>query len=394
MFLKRLSHKYRLKFVKMLMNLMPGTNYLAFGGEGSSAQLCRHIASTGVKRVLVVTDKALVELGIAARAIEGLTGAGLEVFVYDEVLPDPTYTIVADGLAVLKANNCDAVLAVGGGSSIDAGKIMAACATNSSNPKEWAGFGKFDNDALPIFAIPTTSGTGSEATMGAVISDSDTHEKAVISALSLLPGAAALDPSLMIGLPPSITAATGMDALTHGIEAYIGQWHGRGTSAEFALSAVTGIFANLRAAYADGANVEVRAAMALAAYQAGVAINQVNVGNVHAIAHQLGGKYGIPHGLANAMVLPEVLEFCKAHCADKLSDLARATGVGSSADEFISAVKELNADVGIPAKVEQLQAADIRHIVDLAIVEGAAYPSPLLMGDDDCIAILNNLMPA
>jgi len=375
------------------MDLMPGSNYLVFAGEGSSAQLCRHIASTGVKRVLVVSDKALVELGITGRATAALTEAGVEVFVFDEVLPDPTYQIVAGGLAVLKANQCDAVLAVGGGSSIDAGKIIAACASNEGDPKEWAGFGKFSEPALPIYAIATTSGTGSEATMGAVISDSETHEKGIISAISLLPAAASLDPTLMTGLPKPITAATGMDALTHGIEAYIGQWHGRGTSATFGLSAVVGIFANLRAAYEDGGNVNARAAMALAAYQAGVAINQVNVGNVHAIAHQLGGKYGIPHGLANAMVLPHVLEFCKAHCADRLSELAAAVGAGRSADDFIAAVRALSADVGIPVRVEQLQAADISYLVALAVAEGAGYPSPLLMGTDDCVAILNTLLP-
>jgi len=270
---------------------------------------------------------------------------------------------------------------------------MAACATNDSDPKEWAGFGKFTEDALPIFAIPTTSGTGSEATMGAVISDSATHEKGIISGLSLLPGAAALDPSLMAGLPGAITAATGMDAMTHGIEAYICQWHGRGTSATFAMSAVTGVFANLRTAYTDGSNVQVRAAMALAAYQAGVAINQVNVGNVHAIAHQLGGKYGIPHGLANAMVLPHVLEFCKEQCADKLAELAVAAGVGRNANEFISAVRALNAAVGIPEKVEQLRATDIPHLVELALVEANGYASPLLMSEADCTAILNNLLP-
>ena len=270
-------------------------------GSGSSCQLCDHIIHTGVKKVLVVTDKPLRELGVVDKAIAALLAADVDVAYYDGVLPDPTFDQVAAGAAIAKAQGSEVVLAIGGGSSMDAAKIIAAAATSDASPADWVGIGKIKHTVLKLYAIPTTSGTGSEATMGAVISDSVTHEKSIIMGDVLLPTAVALDAELIVGLPPHITAATGMDALTHGIEAYIGVWD-RGTRLEDARLAIKLIFEHLPTACSDGKNIESRSAMTMAAYYAGLAINQVNVGNVHAIAHQLGGKYGIPHGLANALV--------------------------------------------------------------------------------------------
>jgi alcohol dehydrogenase class IV len=248
---------------------------------------------------------------------------------------------------------------------------------------------------LKLYAIPTTSGTGSEATIGAVISDSATHEKSIIMAECLLPVAVALDADLILALPPHITAATGMDALTHGIEAYIGVWE-RGTRLEDARVAIKMIFDNLPTAYRDGANAGARSAMAMAAYSAGLAINQVNVGNVHAIAHQLGGKYGIPHGLANALVLPHVLEFCREEAQQRLAELAILIGAGSAgegeaalAHKFIQAVRDLRTAVGIPNQLEVIKREDFAAISQAAIKEGFGYPVPRLLDDASVRTILN-----
>ncbi|MEZ5502746.1 MAG: iron-containing alcohol dehydrogenase [Halioglobus sp.] len=397
MFLRKMLHSLYLKLMKLVVNFAPPMRHLAFAGSGSSRQLCEHIMRSGVKKVLVVTDRPLRDLGLVDRAIAALLAADVDIAYYDGVLPDPTFDQVAAGAEVARSHRSEAVLAIGGGSSIDAGKIIAASATSAESPANWVGFGKVKHPILKLYAIPTTSGTGSEATIGAVISDAATHEKNIISAASLLPLATALDADLIMGLPPQITAATGMDALTHGIEAYIGVWE-RGTRLEDARLAIKLIFANLVTAYRDGSNQDARNGMAMGAYYAGLAINQVNVGNVHAIAHQLGGKYGIPHGLANALVLPHVLEFCRDEAKQSLAELAVLVGVGSAqedagalAHKFIQAVRDLRTEVGIPDDMDVIKRADFDAIAELAIAEGATYPVPRLLDRPSVLVILNNI---
>jgi alcohol dehydrogenase class IV len=397
MFLRKILHALYLRVVKLAVRLAPGIQHRAFVGSGSSRQLCHHIARTGVNKVLVVTDKPLRTLGVVDQAIAGLIEAGVDVAYYDGVLPDPTFAQVADGVAQLRSQQCDVVLAVGGGSSIDAAKIIAASATSDQEPTEWVGFGKLKHEVLKLYAMPTTSGTGSEATIGAVISDPDTHEKSIISAPPLLPAAVALDPDLMLGLPPHITAATGMDALTHGIEAYIGVWE-RGSRLEDARLGVKLVFENLARAYQHGDNPDARAGMAMGAYYAGLAINQVNVGNVHAIAHQLGARYGIPHGLANALVLPHVLDFCHDEAQQRLGELAVVIGVGNPGDDasqlahqFIKAVRDLRTEVGIPDHSDLVKREDFDYLCKLAIDEGASYPVPRLLDRRSVMDILTKV---
>jgi alcohol dehydrogenase class IV len=397
MFLRRVIHWLYLQLVKFMVNFSPSARHTAFAGSGSSAQLCQHILRSGVRKLLVVTDKPLRDLGVVDRALVAFDGSDIDLAYYDGVLPDPTYDQVAAGVAVARSHGSEAILAVGGGSSIDAAKIIAASATSDENPADWVGFGKVKHDVLTLFAIPTTSGTGSEATMGAVISDSQTHEKGVISGGTLLPQAVALDPDLIAGLPPHITAATGMDALTHAIEAYIGVWE-RGTRLQDARMAAKLIFDHLPAAYHDGSNLEARAALAMGAYYAGLAINQVNVGNVHAIAHQLGGRYGIPHGLANALVLPHVLEFCHDEAQERLAELAVLVGAGREgegasqlAHAFIRAVRDLRTEVGIPDHSELIRREDYDYLADMAVAEGAGYPVPRLLDKESVKAILTQV---
>jgi alcohol dehydrogenase class IV len=384
----KLKHDLSIGLTGFLLRFMPGATYMVYAGEGSAVSLCKSIARSGNKRLLVVTDKPLVELGIVERALSGLEG--VETVIYDGVLPDPTFQIVNEGADRYRAENCDSILAIGGGSSIDAAKTIGVAVSHEGDPRNYIGFGKVKDPIPPFYAIPTTSGTGSEATMGAVISDTKTHEKGIISGASLLPLAACLDPALMTGLPPHITAATGMDALTHAIEAYIAVWD-RGDAKEKARLAVRIIFEQLPRAYAEGSDLQARDAMAHASYMAGQAINQVNVGNVHAIAHQLGGEYGIPHGMANAMVLPHVLDMSLPDARKGLAELAQVIGK-NSAEEFIAAVRELSSGVGIPATVDQLREQDIIPLAARAVAEGDGYCPPHFMDMHDCTGILRKLL--
>ncbi|MGI9287347.1 MAG: iron-containing alcohol dehydrogenase [Pseudomonadales bacterium] len=395
---RRLLHWLAMKTIGLLVNLQARASYMVFAGSGSATHLGAHIAASGVNKLLVVTDKPLVELGVVETAICGVKDAELDFAIFDEVLPDPTFDVVNQGLAAFKQHGCDSVLAIGGGSSIDAAKIIATLATNDIELSKLVGFGKVDAELPPLYAIPTTSGTGSEATLGAVITNSETHEKLVIGDTKMQPLAAALDPALMLGLPTHITAATGMDALTHGIEAYIGTWD-RGDAKEVGRKAVKTVFANLRKACSDGGDAKVRQSMAIASFYAGVAINQVNVGSVHAIAHQLGANYAIPHGLANAMVLPHVLEFSLPKAAPALARLAAEIDVavtGNSEQDnarlFIAAVRQLSSEVGIPTTSDSIKQADIPALTQAALAESFSYPVPLLMSSGDCEGILQSLM--
>ncbi len=390
MFLRRLKHNAFIKFVAFMMKFVPGTTYLLFAGEGSSRQLCKHIGYKGLKKVLVVTDKPLMELGIAQQAMAGLAEAGVEAVVFDAVLPDPTYSIVAAGKALYQQEGCDGILAIGGGSSIDAAKVMGVTISHAGEPQDFVGFGKVTGAIPPFYAIPTTSGTGSEATMGAVISDDVTHEKDIISGGSMLPLAACLDAELITGLPPHITAATGIDALTHAVEAYISVWD-RGDCMEKSAAAVTLIFDKLPTAYSNGADLAARDAMAQAAYMAGQAINQVNVGNVHAIAHQLGAFYGVPHGLANAMVMPHVLDLSLEPVRQRLGQLAGLIGL-NTAEEFIAAIRKLNETVGIGSRIEKMDRADFPTIIQRALTEADGYPVPYMMTENDVQGVLEKLL--
>lgn len=383
--MNKLKNAFLFLLAKVLTSMTPGVSYLAFTGSGSSRQLCAHIRRSGYKRILVVTDKPLRELGIVDRVLAGFEGSDVEVEIYDGVLPDPTYDQVEAGLKLLKGQNSEAILAIGGGSAMDCAKVISATATSDEDPRTWVGFGKVKHDLLPMFAVPTTAGTGSEATQGAVIKDSETQEKGVLSGGGMAMAATALDPDLQLGLPPHITAATGMDALTHAIEAYICRWE-RGSSKINAERAIRLVFLALKRAYDNGEDADARETMILAAYYAGIAINQVNVGTVHAIAHQLGGKYGIPHGLANALVLPHVLDFHKPNAETSLAELADLIGVGgdagstsAKAQAFIDAVVSLRESVGIGPTSDKIKSADFDYLIGLAVNESTGYFAPRLL---------------
>jgi alcohol dehydrogenase len=301
----------------------------------------------------------------------------------------------------VRAHRSDAILAVGGGSVIDAAKVIDAMAVSGKSPEQLIGVLKVGKPMLPLYAIPTTAGTGSEVTVAAVVTDPVKHAKAAVIDPKLVPLATALDPLLMRGMPKGITAATGMDALTHAVEAYVNRWPHAETAAH-CLSATRMIFANLPRACANGDDLEAREAMAIAAFYAGLAFTKAYVGYVHAFSHKIGGMYGVPHGLGNAITLPYVLDFLKddPRVAARLADLAMAIGAGTVGDakpvlaqRFVDRVRELNRTVGIPEKIDALVARDVPEIATAAMIEAHRdYPVPKNMTLPEAEALLRRMM--
>jgi len=402
-YLKVTVYKTLVKFTKTLFVFLAQPKPTVYVGENATEKLCASMAQFGMQRVLIVTDEVLVKLGVAEKVEKALIKSGLEVFIFDGVTPDPTYTVVENTVATLNANNCDSILALGGGSAIDAAKVAALCATNpDKTPKSLGGFFKAKHAGLPFFAIPTTAGTGSEATIAAVISDPVSHAKTPVVDLKVVPIAAALDPTIMAGMPPHITAATGMDALTHAIEAYIGKAATKETD-RYALAAVKMIFKYLPRAYDNGQDMEAREAMALASFYAGLAFTRTGVGYVHAIAHNFGGHYGTPHGLANAIVLPYILEFYQDSASERMAEMATATGIGQQlvgnealTGKFIEQIKTLNNQMAIPSTLAVLKESDIKGIAKAARKEAHfdyTYPVPKYFDQRGCETIIRKMLP-
>jgi alcohol dehydrogenase class IV len=370
-------------------------------GPGASGRLGQTIAGFGHSKILIVTDSIISKLGLLDDLTKALTAGGAEYVIFDAITPDAPIPLIEQGIDFYWEHGCDAIVAFGGGSSMDASKAIAAAVSNPGKTlRELAGYFKGLQTPVKIYAVPTTAGTGSEVTVAAVISDPVSHTKMVIVDTRLVPKMAALDPCLMTGLPPHITAATGIDALTHAIEAFVGHWANSYTD-DMALAAVGLIFENLRVAYSDGKNLEAREKMALAATYAGFAFTRANVGYVHAIAHQFGGKYHTPHGLANAIMLPLVLKYSLPAITDRLAVLAVRAKLGQEnepddvlAQKFLDAVDQLNLDLGIPTFLAALKESDIPHLAEAACHEAkTGYPVPRYMTQAVCEDIIRQVLP-
>lgn len=394
-----LLYKFVMVMLKLVTVFIPAPKPTIYSGAGSSLKLCESLNYMGVNRLLIVTDEMLVKLGLLEPIEQRLKTLNIEFVVFDKVVPDPGYQIVEAGVDLGVTHKCDAVLGFGGGSSLDAAKIIAARLTNPVPIKKLVGVLKVKVAPVPIFTIPTTAGTGSETTIAAVVSDPDTNQKTPVIDPKLVPVAAALDPVLMTGLPPQITAATGMDALTHAVESYISR-HAAPDTDVYALSAVKMIMKYLPVAYKDGNNLEAREAMALASFYAGAAFTKANLGYVHAIAHQFGAFYHTPHGLANAIVLPKVLDYSLPAATERLAQLAVATGLGDHseaepvlAQKFVDSVKALNQQIGIPSTLDKLKQEDIPAIAKGALKEAHyLYPVPRYMNNKQCQAMVSAML--
>lgn len=353
----------------------------------SCGELSTVFQKENIRRVLIVTDVGIVRSGIAAQLEAVLDEDDISYAVYDQTRPNPTVVNVEQALSLYRRYRCQALIAIGGGSSMDCAKAVGARLARPGMP-----LGKLKGTLrilrpLPtLIAIPTTAGTGSETTLAAVITDTQVQHKYVMNDFVLIPKYAVLDARLTLSLPPHLTATTGMDALTHAVEAYIGRSTTRQTRQE-ALEATRLVFANVERAYRNGKDYEARSNMLTAAYRAGIAFSRSYVGYVHAVAHSLGGQYNIPHGLANAVLLPYVLESYGSCIHRKLHDLAVAAGIADAQEsdagastKFIRAIRQLNARMGIPETLEGIRPEDIPVMAAHAEKEAnPLYPVPRLM---------------
>ncbi len=368
-------------------------------GPGAVKRLPALIKSKGINKVLVVTDKGLMGLNLLDGLFGALDEAGVAYAVFDGVQPNPTIDNIEDARAMYLENGCEAVVAFGGGSPMDCAKAAAARVKNpKTSVRQMRGTLRVFHKPALIFAVPTTAGTGSETTVAAVVSDPETHEKNPINDPKLRPKYAVLDPELTVGLPPHITSTTGMDALTHAVEAYIGRSNVRSTEA-YAEKAVKLIFQNLEKVYANGKDIEGRNNMLKASYYAGMAFTRAYVGYVHAIGHNLGGMYGIPHGLAMSVILPYVLDYYGKTAQFRLARLAEISGactIGSDEEKaaaFIQTIRDMNARMNIPDGFEQIKEEDIPTLVKRALKEAnPLYPVPKIMNEADCEAVIRRLM--
>ena len=364
--------------------LLPWRRPRVYAGPGSLLRAADILRENSLRRPFVVASRRQCADEHFRALQEALDEQDILLSVFSSVEPNPSVETVEKIAAQYRLDRCDCFLVIGGGSPMDAAKAAAArLARPERSLSRLAGLLKVRRRVPPLIAVPTTAGTGSETTIAAVITGSD-HHKYAVSDLCLIPRYAILDPTLSVGLPPHITAETGMDALTHAVEAYLSRFYNTGMTRALAESAVVTIFAHLERAYRDGASLEDRAAMLQASFDAGAAFTRASVGNVHAIAHTLGGLYGTPHGLANAVLLPLVLEDYGAAAYSRLARLAGLVGLPGETKEarakaFIAEIRAMNARMGIPDHFDTIREEDIPLMSKWASQEAnPVYPVPVI----------------
>lgn len=379
------------KFFMPAISLM-GSDCLKDAGD--------QVGELGFKKALIVTDKVLGQIGIVKKVTDVLDNKNIEYAIYDETKPNPTVKNVNDGLELLKEKECDFVISLGGGSAHDCAKGIALLATNGGEIKDYEGVDKSKKPQLPMVGINTTAGTGSEMTLFAIITDEERHIKMALVDKHLTPIIAVNDPMLMLAMPKSLTAATGMDALTHAIEAYVSTSATPITDAcaEKAIELISNYLVN---AVENGQDVEARDMMAYAEYLAGMAFNNASLGYVHAMAHQLGGFYNLPHGVCNAILLPHVQEYNKATSASRLAKIAKIMGGNiegltdeQGADLCIDMIKSLSQTIGIPEGLGVLgvKESDFETLATNALNDACSLTNPRKGNLEEVIAIFKKAM--
>ncbi len=363
----------------------------------SASELTQMLMQKGIDSVLIVSDKTIVSLGLMDRLCQTLIKHDIHYSLYDGTVQNPTIDNVEDALDIYHANGCKAVIGFGGGSSIDCGKAVAARVAKPHKPVSMMkGLFKILKRTPTTVAVPTTAGSGSEATVASVIREPVSGKKYAINDMSLIPHYAMLSPRLTLGLPPVVTATTGMDTLTHAIEAYIGQSNTMLTK-RYAEHATKLVFSNLEAAYTNGADIQARAKMQQASYLAGVAFTRAYVGNIHALSHAISGLYGTPHGLVNAVLLPVVLEYYGKHVYQALARLADMVGISGADQEamacgIITEIRAMNNRMGIPSTLIGLKKKDFHFMAVNAEKEAnPLYPVPVIFDRRDFIRILREV---
>ena len=377
-------------------------NEVSYFGPGARKVLPEVVERLGKKKALVVTDKGLVKFGVAGMITEVLDNAGIAYEVFSDVKPNPTVTNVKDGIEAFRNAGADFIIAIGGGSSMDTAKGIGIVINNPefSDIVSLEGCAPTKNKSVPIVALPTTAGTAAETTINYVIIDEDKKKKMVCVDPNDIPAVAIIDAELMYSLPKSLTAATGMDALTHAIEGYItkGAWD---MSDMFEIEAIRMIHRNLQKAVDEPSNAAARNGMAVAQYIAGMAFSNVGLGLVHGMAHPMGSLFDVPHGVANALLLPIVMEFNMPACMDKYPRIAEAMGVditGMTPEEAsqaaVEAVRQLALNVGIPQHLSELgiTAADIPALAEQAIADVCTPGNPREVTLEDIKALYTKVL--
>lgn len=369
-------------------------------GDGACEKIGDFCKENRYKNALVITDKDILKLGIPDNMLDSLERSGIQYSIYDGVLPNPTISMSKEASILGKKNKVDVIIGFGGGSSIDCAKLTAASITNNKSIEKLIGILKVRKQPLPIIAVPTTAGTGSEISVGAVISDDASHRKDLMITPKIVPRLAVLDGRTMLGLPPRLTAVTGFDALTHAVEAYIG-WHENEEGKSYAKKAVVAIYNNLKRAFENGSDIEARNALSLASYHAGKAMNKCGLGYAHAFGHRLTEFYDLPHGLAVGMTLPHVLHISRKEAQKPLRDLSIACEIGNSsepaaqlAEKFINWVFDLYRECNLPINLDKLNQADYPLIIKEAFKEAHnTYPVPKYFTINDACELLGRLKP-
>jgi alcohol dehydrogenase class IV len=323
-------------------------------GAGAVEEIGNVVTQLGFSRPVLVTDKFMTTTGVSQRVLEQLSAAGLSPTIFDGVVPDPTTDSLDEGVKVIDDHAADVVIGLGGGSPMDSAKALAVLAPNGGRMRDYKAPRNYTGSALPIIAIPTTAGSGSEATQFTVITDSQSNEKMLCPGLAFLPVAVVVDFELTISMPPRLTADTGVDALTHAIEAYVSR-RASPFSDGLALTAIRTIGTHIRGAYADGADRVAREAMMLASMQAGMAFSNASVALVHGMSRPIGAHFHVAHGLSNAMLLPAITAFSLSGAEQRYADCARALGVASdstddslAAQTLVQSLRELCIELGVP----------------------------------------------
>ncbi len=381
----------------MYSYFMPTVNLM---GAGAVAEVGKQAKILGGSKALVVTDKPLIRANIVKKVTDYLESSGVEFVIYDGVQPNPTVDNVHEGVDIYKKENCDIIIAVGGGSPIDCAKGIGLVITNGGSIKDYEGLDKSEKPMPPFIAVNTTAGTASEMTRFTIITDTDRHVKMAIVDWHVTPNVAINDPELMISMPVALTAATGMDALTHAIEAYVSTIATPVTDSA-AIKAIELIGKYLRPAVANGENLEARDKMAYAEFLAGMAFNNASLGFVHAMAHQLGGFYDLPHGVCNAILLPHVERFNMIACPERFVDIAIALGENveglstmEAADVALEAIQRLSQDIGIPSGLKELgvKEEDLPILAENAMKDACGLTNPRKATKEEIIQIFKEAM--
>ncbi len=380
---------------RLLMTVKPPPEPKVFEGDDASLELARFVADQGVKSVLLITTAGMVQRGTVEPLMRALQAAGATVRIFDAVEPNPRVSTVEAAITRFRAYKCDAVLAFGGGSVLDAAKAVALGAANAVPLAKLVGLFKATRPAVPFYAIPTTAGSGSEITSAALLTDDTTHQKLFIIDHKLIPLAVALDPAPMATMPAAITAETGADALTHAIEAYVTPIKPSALM-QTAAEALKQIFEHLPEAFNHGENRTARSQMARASYDAGRAFNGMGLGFVHALSHQLTARYGVPHGRTNAVLLPRVLHASRKGMAPALASLAHRfwpreapTAEAGATTFFIERVCDLLGALELPTTIAEIEEHDLAAIIRAARQEAiTSYPVAYLLSVEECRSIL------